>query len=297
MDKHAYLIMAHNNFGILEKLLMLLDDQRNDIYIHVDKKVKDFDFHYFSYICKNATVVFMKKRIDVRWGSASQVKTEMLLFEEASKEMHNYYHLLSGVDLPLKTQNEIYSFFKNDDKEDLYCKPECSQWDYQRLSIYHFPKTWEVHILSYLYIIQEKLKIDRIKNNGMKCCKGYNWCSITHDAVQYLLQRKKFIKKITRLTVCADEVYKQYLLYNSEFFGRIYRNDKNCTDDLREVDWEQRVGDSPHVYTKIDYDKLVNSSKLFARKFDEKVDYGIIELIYEYIKERTEYENRHNNNL
>ena len=51
MDKHAYLIMAHNNFGILEKLLMLLDDQRNDIYIHIDKKVKDFDFHYFSYIC------------------------------------------------------------------------------------------------------------------------------------------------------------------------------------------------------------------------------------------------------
>ena len=39
--------MAHNNFYILEKLLHLLDDPRNDIYVHIDKKVSEFDFvHY-----------------------------------------------------------------------------------------------------------------------------------------------------------------------------------------------------------------------------------------------------------
>lgn len=45
-DKHAYLIMAHNEFDILEKQLRLLDDYRNDIYIHIDKKVKQFNFNY-----------------------------------------------------------------------------------------------------------------------------------------------------------------------------------------------------------------------------------------------------------
>ena len=30
-QKHAYLIMAHNNWGILKKLLELLDDSRNDL--------------------------------------------------------------------------------------------------------------------------------------------------------------------------------------------------------------------------------------------------------------------------
>ena len=30
--KHAYLIIAHNEFKILEKLVHLLDDSRNDIY-------------------------------------------------------------------------------------------------------------------------------------------------------------------------------------------------------------------------------------------------------------------------
>lgn len=47
-ERHAYLIMAHNNFYILEKLLILLDDPRNDIYIHIDKKVSKFDFAYYK---------------------------------------------------------------------------------------------------------------------------------------------------------------------------------------------------------------------------------------------------------
>ena len=30
--------MAHNEYDILNKLLLLLDDERNDIFIHYDKK-------------------------------------------------------------------------------------------------------------------------------------------------------------------------------------------------------------------------------------------------------------------
>lgn len=297
MDKHAYLIIAHNNFGILEKLLKLLDDSRNDIYIHIDKKVKNFNFSYYLSICDQANVIFTKKRIDVRWGNVSQVRTEMLLFEIAAQREHKYYHLLSGVDLPLKTQNEIHSFFESSHTEYIYLKPECSLWDYQRLSIYHFPKTWEVHIRSYLNLLQQKLKTDRIKKYGFKCCKGYNWCSLTHEAVLYLLEKKRFIQKITKWSVCADEVYKQYILYNSEFKDRIYRDSEGNTNDLREVDWVHRVKDSPHVYTEKDYKVLMSSKQLFARKFDESVDSQIIDLIVAHIRRKEEYENRNCNDL
>ena len=37
-NKHAYLIMCHTNFDQLMRLLELLDDERNDIYLHIDKK-------------------------------------------------------------------------------------------------------------------------------------------------------------------------------------------------------------------------------------------------------------------
>lgn len=39
VPKHAYLIIAHNEFDLLQKLISVLDDERNDIFIHIDKKV------------------------------------------------------------------------------------------------------------------------------------------------------------------------------------------------------------------------------------------------------------------
>lgn len=35
--KHAFLIIAHNELRILNILLNMLDDSRNDIYLHLDK--------------------------------------------------------------------------------------------------------------------------------------------------------------------------------------------------------------------------------------------------------------------
>ena len=39
--KHAYLIIAHHEFDILNKLIQAIDDERNDIFIHFDKKVRN----------------------------------------------------------------------------------------------------------------------------------------------------------------------------------------------------------------------------------------------------------------
>ena len=38
--KHAYLILAHTEFKLLGFLVSRLDDPRNDIYIHFDKKLR-----------------------------------------------------------------------------------------------------------------------------------------------------------------------------------------------------------------------------------------------------------------
>ena len=66
MSKHAYLIIAHTNFGQLKKLLQLLDDQKNDIYVFVDK-TSDFDERSFDSGCKFSTVHFTE-RMSVSWG-------------------------------------------------------------------------------------------------------------------------------------------------------------------------------------------------------------------------------------
>ena len=70
MDKHAYLIMAYNQFYILEKLLQLIDDERNDIFIHIDEKVEIFDFNYFKNLVKKSNIFFFFF-YDIRWADIS----------------------------------------------------------------------------------------------------------------------------------------------------------------------------------------------------------------------------------
>lgn len=261
--KHAYLIMAHNNFSTLRVLLQLLDDPRNDIYIHIDKKVKDFDFSGFRSLCRQARVFYPGKRIDVRWGKDSQVKTELLLFGAAAKNgPYHFYHLLSGVDLPLYSQNYIHNFFSNQNISYLGYSEKASRYDVMRISRYHslIPGKGKLskQLNGYASMLQERLQVDRLKNSGLTVYKGANWGSLTQQAVDYLLENKKKILKTVRFSVCADEVYKQTFLLAK---GIPLHN-----STLRLILWEE--GDHPKILTARDLPALEQSDRLFARKFD-----------------------------
>ena len=59
MKRHAYLILAHKNFTQLRKLVELLDDSRNDIFIHVDKKAR-FNPDEWKDACKYSSLSFIE---------------------------------------------------------------------------------------------------------------------------------------------------------------------------------------------------------------------------------------------
>ena len=83
--KHAYLIIAHNEFNHLQQLIDALDDERNDIYVHIDRKVKQLP----DLIASKSRLIIIPNRIDVRWGSISQIRSKYALFEAASAH-HTY---------------------------------------------------------------------------------------------------------------------------------------------------------------------------------------------------------------
>lgn len=47
MQKHAYLILAHENTIVLRRILALLDHERNDVFIHIDKNRKTFEYKIY----------------------------------------------------------------------------------------------------------------------------------------------------------------------------------------------------------------------------------------------------------
>lgn len=146
--KHAYLIIAHDNVDILNVLLHLLDDKRNDIYLHIDKKSSiDLDKIYRPTI---SNFYLLSNRINVKWGDFSQIRVEISLLKEAIGNSHySYYHLLSGVDLPIKSQNYIHDFFdKNQGLEFIDYSQEPSENYIKRVSKYWlFTYWWKVEIL------------------------------------------------------------------------------------------------------------------------------------------------------
>lgn len=101
---HAYLIIAHEQFDLLESLLKCIDDARNDIYIHIDSR-SELDIGRIEKVLRNSRIEFVP-RIHIRWGGFDMVRCEYMLLEAAFENGHEYeyVHLISGADLPLKTR-------------------------------------------------------------------------------------------------------------------------------------------------------------------------------------------------
>lgn len=82
--------------------LSAIDDDRNDIYIHVDKKTVDVPLEDIRSAVCHSPLTFIERTF-VNWGGYSQINVELALLPEATKKPHSYYHLISGVDFPLKS--------------------------------------------------------------------------------------------------------------------------------------------------------------------------------------------------
>lgn len=284
--KHAYLIVIHNNFDQFEKLIKLLDDERFDLYVHVDKKVKDFDFKRFNNVLKKSKLYFSNKRISVNWGGYSIANAMFNLLQTASQNNYAYYHLVSGADLPLKSNDYIYDFFKENCGKEFVSFDE--NWDYNRVfkidlltenhKSYKFRHKLIRLLNNQLYKFQVKFNYDRMKKFKLKIMKGANWFSITHDFAKHVLSNRKLSYKMFKYTINADENVLQTILYNSLFNEKIY-----SAGTMRFIDWNRGNGNSPYTFKIDDYDILINSNKLWARKFDENIDGEIVDKICDYL--------------
>ena len=152
MERHAYLIMAHGNLAQLSKLVSALDDERNDIYIHIDKKTKNFNE---KMITATYSKVKFIEQINVNWGGYSIVKCELLLLEAAVKFNTDYvrYHLVSGADLPIKSQDYIHDFFEDNNGEYIRFDPKPISLYEDRVKYYYLSLIVKVVVSKNIYFL------------------------------------------------------------------------------------------------------------------------------------------------
>ena len=107
--RHAYLIMAYNNFEQLGTLLRLLDDERNDLYLHIDAKTPREAIPDLHRHVRRSTLTIVDP-IAVSWGGYSQVECEMRLLRTAldSGRRYGYLHQHSHQKYPLRCGDVQY---------------------------------------------------------------------------------------------------------------------------------------------------------------------------------------------
>ena len=297
--RHAILITTHDNVEISKNLLSLYDDKNIDFYFLIDKKAKSYNEEVLKDICKESNVYFVPK-INIYWGSFSQIQAEYILLENALKKSYDYYHLISGCDIPLYTKNEFFDFFEqNKGKEFVeYSPKEIAEKNkvQDRVKYYYAfmesvreksaikrkPKTF---LREFFLKLQKLLKIDRTK--GKEFQYGSNWFDITDDFAKYVLKNKPWVIKHFKKTCCADELFLQTLLFNSPFYSNNYYclNEKNrILQRNRYTDWTRG---QPYTFKKEDYNEIINiKESLFIRKFNYKNDAEIVNKLFDWLRKK-----------
>ena len=284
--KHAYLFLVSRNSYVLEKTLKLIDDYRNDIYIHVDSKCDDWDYDKYN-SCVTKSKICYTHQTDCNWAAFSLFNATMILLKNSFNDRYSYYHLMSEACMPIKSQDEIHNELSNSSSDYIYIEKE-SNFDVQKWSKYYYLLTETplyrtsniVKGLSRIAFLlpQRILKINRWKNekniNGdkIKAVWGWQWFSLTSRTVQLIISKEEFIKKHFKKTHCPDETCIPTILYNFTDMSSVKPSKRNIIFDGK-----------PSIITTDDYERLMSSDDFFARKFDEATDKAIIDKIYERI--------------
>lgn len=262
---------------MLHVMVAMLDHPLNDIYIHIDKKADINPF--LSISAKHSKVYFLPERISVEWGGTSQIDAELLIFEYAlSHGEYSYFHMMSGQDLPIKSQDYIHEFMDNQHphcefvtvnqenesyKKDLEYKTRYYHFFVKSLNgtNHSFSHYWHYYLHALTVKAQQLLGVRR--TYPVKLKKSLHFVSVSHDFVMYLLSQKDFIKKTFARTLCGDEIFLQSVLWDSPFRDKLYKRDDNGPESMRKVLWINRV---PHIWTKDDFPQLISFPELFAVK-------------------------------
>lgn len=272
MMKFAFLIAAHNNTKVLGYLLRMIDSQDHDIYIHWD--LKSSVPLGLCEMVKKSRLSIIEERYDVRWGSISQVKAEYALFKAAfnSGVHYDYYHLLSGTDLPIKSNEYFQSFFSKHAGKNFvgFCKETVKE----RVEYKHiFLNCLKNRNILYTYCdklyvaLQKLLNMKNLALKDIAIAKGTNWCSVTENFVKELIEKEQWVIQSFAKARNPDEHYKQTIAINGALYSTMFDTEDEYNGCQRLIDWNRG---RPYCWKIGDLEEILKSNYLFCRKIENE---------------------------
>lgn len=142
MLQHAFLMMVHRSPELFGRIVHILAKENHHFFVHVDKKVKNFS-DYERAVSDVEGVTFIP-RISVYHGTRTQIFCELALYHAALDSGVNldYFHLISGQDYPLRSNEQFDDFFeKNRGKSFMYLDTDAQREEWMK---YKYPARTDV---------------------------------------------------------------------------------------------------------------------------------------------------------
>lgn len=256
--------------------------ENNKVIVHVDKKtnISNFNINFPS------DVVFIKDRIDVKWGTHSQIESFVKLLDKAVKYNPDFTFMLSGDDLPCMTNEEIdilirSSNYKNlihyQDARNKWVNPlERVKYIYPRIFYLRDPTFVQRLIkktLKQLHLLRINKEYILNKDKIDTFYKGSNWFGLNNNSlnkmISFIRSNVWYIKMFEK-SLCGDEVFFHTLLKHLKIED-CFHDSVRMNDALRYIDWNSGP-EYPKILDVHDLEKIANSNCIFARKFSEDFD-------------------------
>lgn len=276
----AHLVITYTNPLQTERMIRRMQHPGFDFYIHVDKKI---DINSHAFLEKIPNVYLIKDRVNVIWAGYNTVEATLRSVKEIfrSGKHYDYIHLMSGQDYPIKSPDEIHDFFSANKGKEFMEFAHFDQWaeeSYPRIREYHltnfrFPGRY------YFQWAMNKFLPVRKAPLSMEFYGSSMFWALTGDCLKYiveLLEKNAKLRRFMQFTWGSDEFIFQTLVLNSAFKKNV------INDNLLFLDREKGAA-HPNILTFNHLQRMVQSSKFFARKFDLSKDSIVMDKLDQFI--------------
>lgn len=274
--RQAILITAYQDMPQLRRLVDWFDSDF-ELFIHLDKRCRE-DISWMD----DLSNAHLYRKYAVEWGDFRHLKAIVLLMKEAYAHADlKYFHLITGSDYPVPPIAEFKSFCK-EHRDDNYLEhfplPHAdwgSEGGLNRIDYYwlrpNSTRTNGAWLTRKLVNLQRRLGIRRgFKYFDGNLYGGGTYWSVAREtvkiAVEYLNSHPGYLRRF-RHTSIAEEICMPTIWCNSGI--------PLINDHKRYIDWGPD-GANPQVLTEKDYDNIVSSGALFARKMGSIVSKPLI---------------------
>ena len=275
--RQAILITAYRDMPQLQRLVEWFDSDF-ELFIHLDKRCRE-DISWMDDLCN----LHLYREYAVEWGDYRHLKAIVLLMREAYCHTDlEYFHLITGSDYPVPPLVEFKAFceeHRHDNYLEHFPLPRID-WGAEG-GLNRIQYWWlrpNAHRSTGSTLTRRLVNLQRLFGikrgfkyfNGNLYGGGTYW-SISREAikvvVEYLDNHPNYLRRF-RHTSIAEEICLPTLWCNIDI--------PLINDYKRYIDWGPDSA-TPQLLTEKDYEKIVSSGAIFARKMASGVSGRLIE--------------------